>query len=152
MLWNYLGRRCKVNKPKPILFSSEMVKAILSGNKTQTRRIVNDPGILDILEQDGIIKDIQSFCHFGTVGQKLWVRESHQLYINWNYDTHSFNQVYVSFEDQEGFYCWDYSEISYQTSLKLDNSISSFNKWKSCPSIHLYQEFATIHCSMRCGL
>ena len=141
-----------MNKPKPILFSSEMVKAILSGNKTQTRRIVNDPGILDILEQDGIIKDIQSFCHFGTVGQKLWVRESHQLYINWNYDTHSFNQVYVSFEDQEGFYCWDYSEISYQTSLKLDNSISSFNKWKSCPSIHLYQEFATIHCSMRCGL
>lgn len=69
---------------RPILFSSPMVRAILAGNKTQTRRIVK-------LTEAGRVKMpgkptnwhiddpkcIQA-CPYGTPGDRLWVRETWQ--------------------------------------------------------------------------
>jgi hypothetical protein len=46
-------------KERPILFSGPMVRAILEGRKTQTRRIVR--------------------CPFGQQGDRLWVRETWAL-------------------------------------------------------------------------
>lgn len=54
-------------KERPILFSAPMVRAILEGRKTQTRRIVR-PLIREILPRFG--------CPYGAVGDRLWVRET----------------------------------------------------------------------------
>lgn len=86
---------------KPILFNGEMVRAILSGRKTQTRRIVKPqpPGYIDELHgndlrgrapyriehyETGCIlgsgfeddDNVLYRCPFGVPGDRLWVRES----------------------------------------------------------------------------
>lgn len=63
-------------KERPILFSSEMVRAILAGNKTQTRRGV--AARLMLPEDLGGIR-LES-CPYGKVGDRLWVKETFQ----WN--------------------------------------------------------------------
>ena len=64
-------------KERPILFSSGMVRAILDGRKTQTRRVVKqkpyfptDPGIGYAVERERIK------CPYGIPGDRLWVRET----------------------------------------------------------------------------
>lgn len=77
-------------KARPVLFNAEMVRAILDGRKTQTRRILaNQPtthydgftfeagkhyphivrGGMTLLSSEGF------GCPFGQVGDRLWVRE-----------------------------------------------------------------------------
>lgn len=53
-------------KERPILFSGEMVKAILNDTKTMTRR-VNSIGEYYISDKK---------CPYGVVGDRLWVRET----------------------------------------------------------------------------
>lgn len=74
---------------KPILFNSEMVQAILSGRKTQTRRIISEKtlhlfdvaaiagechplGLCDQRSQSYYLE----FCPLGNPGDQLWVRET----------------------------------------------------------------------------
>jgi len=70
-------------KEKPILFNGNMVRAILAGNKTQTRRIAKpvkhpdlgnlyDPGAL-ALEPQHVIERAGPY---GKPGDRLWVRET----------------------------------------------------------------------------
>lgn len=54
----------------PIIFSTEMVRAILDGRKTMTRRVINHP------ERYEHIRECDFCCPYGQVGDKLWVRES----------------------------------------------------------------------------
>ena len=56
---------------KPILFSSEMVRALLEGRKTQTRRVVK---YRNYAEQDAPIYPHE--CPYGKPGDLLWVRET----------------------------------------------------------------------------
>ena len=49
---------------RPILFSKDMVLAILNGKKTQTRRIC---------------KNESAKCPYGQIGDILWVRETHYI-------------------------------------------------------------------------
>ncbi|MTI82607.1 MAG: hypothetical protein FH756_01650 [Firmicutes bacterium] len=73
---------------KPIIFSTEMVKAILEGRKTQTRRIMN-PQPLFYTGRRYIVPDnapkkwhdcddifAAGFCPYGQPGTVLWVRET----------------------------------------------------------------------------
>lgn len=70
-------------KEHPILFSGPMVRALLAGTKTQTRRMVKpvkhpdlgnvyDPGVLAREPQHVI----ERACPYGQPGDRLWVKET----------------------------------------------------------------------------
>ena len=70
-------------KERPILFSAPMVQAILSGRKTQTRRILKgstehkgpyNPAYLEAHKKSPGWSEI---CPYGRPGDRLWVRETH---------------------------------------------------------------------------
>lgn len=69
-------------KERPILFSAPMVRAVLDGSKTQTRRLIKPQpvgieeytsGFVDEAWASGHI-DVK--CPYGKVGDRLWVRET----------------------------------------------------------------------------
>lgn len=72
---------------RPIIFSGEMVRAILDGEKTQTRRIAKvtsegcPPGFLTPLA--GFVprrpEQHVEYCPYGQPGDRLWVKESYAL-------------------------------------------------------------------------
>lgn len=55
-------------KERPILFSAPMVRALLDGKKTQTRRIIKPQPI------DG--HSLAANCPYGRPGDRLWVKET----------------------------------------------------------------------------
>jgi hypothetical protein len=64
-------------KEKPILFNSAMVRAVLDGRKTQTRRVINMPPFNPSDEELGVYAvDNLGRCPYGKV-DRLWVRETH---------------------------------------------------------------------------
>ncbi|MCM2337615.1 MAG: hypothetical protein NDI59_02765 [Lysobacter sp.] len=69
-------------KERPILFSAPMVRALLAGTKTQTRRVVKpQPRILagELLcwKDDALTDDQMAACSpYGQPGDRLWVREA----------------------------------------------------------------------------
>jgi len=84
-------------KERPIIFSGPMVRAILEGRKTQTRRVVKrtegnnvvefrpiGDGRFEVFEDrysDGVISSVRRFyrCPYGAPGHRLWVRETWQM-------------------------------------------------------------------------
>lgn len=84
-------------KERPILFSAPMVRALLEGHKTQTRRIVKPQPTDDML--NGVIlstdgdwypwlehtavpcNDERWRCPYGQVGDRLWVKETYRLHF-----------------------------------------------------------------------
>lgn len=76
-----------------MIFNGEMVRAILDGRKTQTRRVMNPQPANDISRATFPNPDVVGwcsslrhkhgsttahFCPFGAVGDRLWVRETWQ--------------------------------------------------------------------------
>lgn len=84
---------------RPMLFSDEMVRAILAGRKSQTRRVISPqpihrpvlavPGVTvgadpvkagrEWFDADGIQPGSPLSCPFGGPGDKIWVKESFVL-------------------------------------------------------------------------
>ncbi len=85
-------------KERPILFSAPMVRALLAGTKTQTRRIVKPQphgstggvivgqpavggSVAHWYDKDGrgvMSNEAMVHCPYGAVGDRLWVREAWQ--------------------------------------------------------------------------
>ena len=84
-------------KERPILFSSPMLRAILEGRKTMTRRVIKldefsestTPGYDFAFRKRGLWHDVRladmldpprrnypGACPYGTIGDRLWVRET----------------------------------------------------------------------------
>ena len=66
-------------KERPILFSGAMVRAILSGQKTVTRRPVKRLALKwldDGFEPSFVADPDNAMCPYGQPGERLWVRES----------------------------------------------------------------------------
>ncbi|SVT96156.1 morphogenetic protein [Klebsiella pneumoniae] len=87
-------------KERGMIFNGEMVRAILDGRKTQTRRIMA-PQPADDIER-GIFPNPEvigwkssrrhkhgsttaHFCHYGKPGDRIWVRET------WGVVSHAFS-------------------------------------------------------------
>jgi len=80
-------------KEKPILFNSEMVRAILSGQKTQVRKAIKNQNFIGdngLINEDEMTRTMWRkvnkempesfgatfFCPHGRVGDRLWLRET----------------------------------------------------------------------------
>ena len=128
---------------KPIIFSTPMVKAILEGKKTQTRRVIDkDISNKFDIENDG--KTVIAWIHPDTgdhfeptypakykVGDVLWVRET-WCKVPWTYS----NDLGVPDESYKYFYRAD-GEMNEQHDLHSD-----YDKWR--PSIHMPREAARL--------
>lgn len=137
-------------KYKPILFTAPMVRAILEGRKTQTRRIVKvqppaegytlstlidttgprrNIGKHHWLKNDGfkVIDGSQPyFSEPYAVGDRLWVRET------WQHSNFPFGPLDKSCAI---FYRADYLNDPLGPDLELDTSSDIRRKWN--PSIHM---------------
>ena len=63
-------------KERPILFRGPMVRAILEGRKTMTRRVVADKHMPLVFA--AALPALHESCPYGQPGDRLWVRESFQ--------------------------------------------------------------------------
>lgn len=90
-------------KERPILFSGAMVRALLDGSKTQTRRVVKMPPSWDCFvcadwgdgwwpyrSDDGESptydnNEIRLNCPYGQPGDRLWVRESWKAHTTFDH-------------------------------------------------------------------
>ena len=73
----------KTGKPAakecPMLFSAPMVRALLDGSKTQTRRIVKpQPFREDYMAEEGVRRQFATLAPYGQPGDRIWVRETFQ--------------------------------------------------------------------------
>lgn len=145
-------------KERPILFSSQMVRALLDGSKTQTRRILKMPAghhfhslcrasarhdntepyhLQAIVIRDGTNSGTWIRCPYsdGSKGDQLWVRESMRKAPLPNFltgePTNAQGCAYVA----DGEFACD------------DNGFDFAWKWKrdSLPSIHMLRAFSRIN-------
>ncbi|WP_416359198.1 hypothetical protein [Delftia acidovorans] len=130
-------------KERPILFSGSMVRALLAGTKTQTRRAFS-PRMEKLMRaaaamgevshfldegsmQPNDLDYVRSFCPYGQPGDKLWVREA--------------------FMHEPADYCWEAS-VSIpcrpaETAYRADFPNSQPGEgWK--PSIHMPRNLSRI--------
>ena len=83
----------EIIKKRPIIFNTEMVKALIDGRKTQTRRVIKPQPIWHpkkrfwslnqivkgqsfTWEEDLIPNAPIKYCPYGKIGDRLWVRET----------------------------------------------------------------------------
>ena len=135
---------------KPILFSGEMVQAILDGRKTQTRRVMKPQlhtgklGDVYIYPKDNAASEWSSNpqmfacdCPYGVPGDRLWVREAFQR-------VEAFYGLGILYRSDESILAIDFdapnewertNERLHEPRLELHDIACEGMPW--CPSIHM---------------
>jgi hypothetical protein len=113
---------------RPILFNAPMVRAILNGSKTQTRRVVKGMALL-WLRPDGFTPEFTALpenglCPYGQPGDRLWVRETFQRFT----------------DDGEILYKADPAGFEAMNEYKRDECLEA--RWR--PSIHMPRQLSRI--------
>jgi hypothetical protein len=108
-------------KEHPILFSGPMVRAILEGRKTMTRRVIKKPWLYGRENEYGRFQVNMRECPYGLPGDRLWVRET------WEYDDSRPNSYFYRADPApDGF---------------IENPEAA---WRWRPSIHMPREASRI--------
>lgn len=142
-------------RERPIIFNADMVRAVLDGRKTQTRRIIQSPAknmqangqkVIDYREpgdkwygehvfsmrnQSGTWCDYtkEQFlakCPFGAVGDHLWVRETFRVHSR---ATDVATLVYKASEQQS------WTQQTHRVPIEHCHKPAVVDKWT--PSIHM---------------
>lgn len=129
---------------RPILFSGPMVRAILDGRKTQTRRVVKPQPPIRMTAPTGYEFSVAGhdyMCPYGKTGDRLWLRETWK-YDNWTEDGEPFvryksdNTVLLKdFPDEWVDKVEDiWANLSERSNIKIDG-VARDRRWR--PSIHM---------------
>lgn len=128
-------------KERPVIFNGEMVRAILDGRKTQTRRTLTERHLhlIDAASSAGECYPLESgvdhensqsyyreHCPFGQVGDRLWVREAFRVHSR---ATDVSTLVYRASERNS------WTEQTRRVPVLVCNKQVSPEKWT--PSIHM---------------
>lgn len=136
-------------KERGMIFNGEMVRAILNGRKTQTRRIMaiqpdhSELGLRRVIESKNGIDDGKYFwsqsdatglksrskpfaCPFGTVGDRIWVREAFRVHSR---ATDVATLVYKASERNS------WTEQTHRVPVAVCNKPATPEKWT--PSLHM---------------
>lgn len=125
----------------PILFNADMVRAVLEGSKTQTRRMLS-PRQLEMIDTAASIGECyplesghrhansqgyyREWCPFGKVGDRLWVRETFRVHSR---ATDVATLVYKASEQQS------WTQQTHRVPIENCNKPPVIDKWT--PSIHM---------------
>ena len=137
-------------KERPIIFSGEMVKAILDGKKTMTRRVIkSDIGAYDhghIIKQSSDKSREGSACFFnkpvgcmvtssklvkcpyGKIGDRLWAREAYTV-AGWNCDDGSIYIKYLA-DGHEQYFDNETDEMECAIDALVDSVCKELDKRK----------------------
>lgn len=112
---------------RPILFSGAMVRAILSGAKTQTRRVVACKHCVRIAEVPVPARSDIAHAPYGQPGDRLWVREAFMPCPLENPTTgpSRWNIAYAS----------DAEQVERQAPAGYNPMLYNYERWT--PSIHM---------------
>lgn len=136
----------KTIKERPILFSAPMVRAILDGRKTQTRRAFSEKLKFNLdcaarigevsffVDEQRLGKNdlgyVLDFCPYGQAGDRLWVRETHYEKGEWRRQ---------DWPDADDFYWAGHGEYLYAATDEKPK-----NGYRTWPSIHMKRRASRI--------
>lgn len=121
-------------KERPILFSAPMVRAILEGRKTMTRRAIKPQPVGNADVQFRVASAVtiaptgkQLLCPYGVPGDRLWVRET-----------------WARFDDDGTVvYRADANKPGLASDFEMDRNVGAANtRWR--PSIHMHRRASRI--------
>ena len=138
---------------RPIIFQSEMVKALLDGRKRMTRRtkgleyINNNPERWKFIGMGGLDENpkyifecetgrVSAYCHYGKIGDVIYVRETSRIvHINHNlksggFFTIQYKDFYVLSFDRVKEFQFDLQNTFYKNSYEISNG-DAYGNWKS---------------------
>lgn len=122
-------------KERPILFSAPMVRAILSGQKTQTRRAykVGNGGVWPNPNDRPGMQQATRNCPYGQPGDRLWVRETFMDLLGTGVEHRNADGI-----RQRYAFAAEFHPGSHADEARKDYGL----KWK--PSIHMPREASRI--------